>query len=329
MKAAVYKRYGPPEVVHVMEVPTPVPTADEVLIRIHATTVASGDWRVRSLQVPRGFGLIARLFFGVSSPRNCILGTELSGTIEAIGANVSQWCVGDKVLAFPGVGMRCHAEYRTMSASGNLVAKPSRLSFEQAAALCFGGTAALYFLRNLGNIQRGEHVLILGASGAIGTAAVQLAKHFGAEVSAVCSSANAQLVAGLGADHVIDYAKEDFTRNLSCYDIIFDTVGATSFARCQEALKPNGRLLLAAADLLQMLDAARGRRAQGKCVFAGTAPEKRADLEFLCEVVELGQFVPIIDSTYSLESIVAAHARVDTGRKRGNVVVVMPLPLSQ
>src|SRR5688572_12801194 len=211
MKAAVYERYGPPDVVELKEVEKPTPKDSEVLIRIRATTVTSADWRARSLHMPAGFGLMGRLFFGVSKPRQPILGTELAGDIESVGKDVGKFKVGDKVFAFSGASMGCHAEYKCMPEDGAVALKPPNLTYDEAAAISFGGTTALAFFRR-GKLQSGERVLVNGASGGVGTAAVQLATHSGAYVTGVCSTSNVELVRSLGATHVIDYTKEDFTQ---------------------------------------------------------------------------------------------------------------------
>ena len=200
MKAAVYRRYGPPEVVKIEEIAKPKPRNNEVLIRIRAATVTAGDWRVRSLTTPKRWGLIARLVLGVFRPRRRIPGSELAGEIEAVGRNVTKFKARDKVFAFPGLGLACHAEYRTMPENGKIAPKPANLSFEEAAAISFGGATALSYLRDMGKIKSGEKVLIIGASGAVGSSAVQLAKHFGADVNGVCSTANLELVRSIGAD---------------------------------------------------------------------------------------------------------------------------------
>ncbi len=235
MKAAVYERYGPPDVVELKEVEKPTPKDNEVLIKIHATTVTSGDWRARSLVMPAGFGLMGRLVFGVTKPRQPILGTELAGEIEAVGKDVSRFKVGDQVFAFSGAGMGCHAEYKCMPEDGAVALKPPNLTYDEAAAISFGGTTALDFFRR-GRLQGGERVLVNGASGGVGTAAVQLARHFGADVTGVCSTANLELVRSLGATQVIDYTREDFTRNGETYDVIVDTVGTAPFSRSKNSL---------------------------------------------------------------------------------------------
>ncbi len=328
MKAAVCRQYGPPEVVRIEAVGKPAPKDDEVLIKIRATTVTSGDCRVRSLTTPPGFGLIARLFFGVFKPRRPILGSELAGEIEAVGKDVTRFKVGDQVFAFPGVDLSsreqnqgCHAEYRTMPENGQIAAKPANLSFEEAAALSFGGATALRYLRDKGRIEAGEKALIIGASGCVGSAAVQLAKHFGAHVTGVCGASNLELVRSIGADRAIDYTHEDYTQGGETYNLIFDTVGDATFAKCETLLKPGGRRLLVVADLPQMLGAALRPRRHGKEILAGHAKVTTDDLLALKRLAETGQFKPVIDQCYRLDQIVEAHARVDTGRKRGSVVV--------
>jgi NADPH:quinone reductase-like Zn-dependent oxidoreductase len=234
VRAAVYERYGPPEVVELREVEKPTPKDDEVLIKIHATTVTAGDWRARSLEMPPGFGFMGRLFFGISKPRQPILGTELAGEIESVGRDVGKFKTGDQIFAFPGASMGCHAEYRCMPENGAIVLKPANLSYEEAAALSFGGNTALDFLRRA-KLSSGEKVLVNGASGGVGTAVVQLAKHFGARVTGVCSTKNIELVGSLGAARVIDYTKQDFTESGETYDVIVDTVGSFASERCHHA----------------------------------------------------------------------------------------------
>ncbi|MCP5357620.1 MAG: NAD(P)-dependent alcohol dehydrogenase [Pseudomonadales bacterium] len=322
MKAVVYEQYGPPEVLQFREVEKPVPKDSEVLIKTHAATVTTGDWRLRSLNAPYGFRFLMRLMFGFSRPKQPVLGSELAGVVEAVGKDVRKFKVGDSVFAFSDVAMGCHAEYKCMAEDGAVVAKPSSLSFEEAAALSFGGTTALDFLRR-GKIQRGDRILINGASGAVGTAAVQLARHFGALVTGVCSTANVKLVKSLGATHVIDYTQQDFTRSGETYDVIVDTVGTAPYSRSKAALKEGGRLLLVLAGLPDMLQAARVSMTGKRKVIAGPVAVRVEDLLFLAELAEAGEFKPVIDRIYPFEQIVEAHRYVDTGRKKGNVVLAL------
>ena len=323
MKAAVYERYGPPDVVRIEEVAKPTIGSNDVLIKVRATTVSSGDWRVRSLDVPAGFGLLVRPMLGLFGPRQRILGSELAGHIEAVGRNVTTFAVGDAVIANAGIGMGCHAEFKALPANGAIAPKPANLSFEEAAALSFGGTTALHFLRTKGKIQPDEKVLVVGASGTVGSAAVQLARHFGTEVTGVCSTANIELVRSIGADKVIDYTTEDFTQNGEIYDIILVAAGAAPFSRCKGSLAASGRLLAVVAGLPEIAQIPWAAMTSNKKVFAGPAAESAEDLHFVRELAEAGAFKPLIDRHYPLERIVEAHAYVDTGRKKGSVVITM------
>ena len=322
MQAFVYRRYGGPEVVKLADVPKPMPRNNEVLVKIHATTVTSGDWRVRTLCVPRGFGLVVRLALGITRPRQPIMGTELAGTIEAVGKDVTRFRVGDEVFGFPGGAMGCHAQYRAMAEDGGLAHKPANLSFEEAASLSFGGSTSLHFLRKAG-IKAGDKVLVVGASGGLGTAMVQLAKHFGAEVTGVTSTANLVLVASLGADTVIDYTREDFLVGGETYDIVVDTVGETPFARCRDVLKDKGRLLAVLAGMPEMLAALWVPLTGSRRVIAGPAAERPDDVRQLAELAESGALKPVIDRRYAFAQMAEAHAYVETGRKRGSVVVTV------
>ena len=322
MKAIVYERYGPPDVLELKEVAKPTPKDNEVLIKTHATTVTSGDWRVRSLNVPAGFGLIVRLVFGISKPKQPILGSELAGVIESVGKDVRKFKVGDQVFAFSDASMGCHAEYKCMPQDGAVVLKPPSLSYDEAAALSFGGTTALDFLRR-GKLQSGEKVLVNGASGGVGTAAVQLAKHFGADVTGVCSTANMELVRSLGASHVIDYTKEDFTQNGETYDVIVDTVGTAPFSRSKDSLKAGGRLLMVLAGLPDMLQIPWVSMTSSKKAIAGPVAVRADDLRFLAGLAQAGEFKPVIDRRYPFEQIAEAHRYVDTGRKKGNVIITL------
>jgi NADPH:quinone reductase-like Zn-dependent oxidoreductase len=322
MKAVVYERYGSPDVLHLEEVEAPTPADDEILIRIRATTVSSADWRARSMEMPAGFGAMGRLFFGIRKPRKPVLGTELAGDVVAVGTDVARFRVGESVFAFLGARFGCHAEYRCMPEDGPIAPKPANLSYEEAAALAFGGTTALDFFRRA-KLERGEKVLVNGASGAVGTAAVQLGRHFGAEVTGVCSGPNAELVRSLGADHVIDYTRADFTENGERYDVIVDTVGTAPYARSKGSLSERGRLLVVLGGLGDMLRAPWVALRGKQRIIAGPASERVDDLRTLAELAEAGAFRPVIDSTYPLERIRDAHRRVDSGRKRGSVVVTV------
>ncbi len=323
MKALVYQRYGAPEVVTMGEVPMPAVGKNEVRIRVHASTVSAGDWRARSLSMPPGFRLLGRLFLGVFGPRKPVLGTELAGVVEAVGASVTRFAPGDEVFAFTGADYGAHAEHRVLPEDGLIARKPSNLSFEEAAALSFGGTTALSFLRDKGKVQPGDKVLVLGASGSVGSAAVQIAKHFGAQVTGVCSTANVELVRSLGADKVIDYTKEDFTQNGEVYDIILETTGTTSFARCERSLAEGGRLVVVHGSFAQALGLERPSKASGKKVIAGLPSVSVNDLTYLAKLAAAGELKPVIDGTYPWTRAQEAHARVDSGRKRGNVVLTM------
>jgi NADPH:quinone reductase-like Zn-dependent oxidoreductase len=322
MKAIVYRRFGAPDVLELKDIPKPTPKDHEVRIKVHATTVTAADWRCRSRIVPKGLGLTARLYLGFTEPRHPILGTELAGEIEAVGESVEKFKVGDAVFAFSGVGMGCHVEYRCMPDDGPLALKPANLSYEEAAALSFGGTTALGFLRKAG-IKQGDQVLVNGASGGVGTAAVQLARHFGAEVTGVCSTANLELVKYIGADHVIDYTREDFTRNGETYDIIVDTAGTAPFSRSKGSLKEGGRLLMVIGMLPEMLEAPWVSLTSGKKIIGGVANWSVDDLRFLAGLAESGWLKPVIDRRYPFEQMAEAHRYVDTGHKNGNVVIIL------
>ncbi len=320
MKAALCRRYGPPDVIEIAEVPRPKVGAKDVLIKVRATTVNAGDWRLRSGTVPPGFGLFIRVAVGFSGPRDPILGGEIAGDVVAVGPSVTRFRPGDKVFAGRMGG--CHSEYVAMP-EDNVAPMPANRSYGEAAALTFGGLTAITFLRDKAKVQPGERVLINGASGAVGCAAVQLAKYFKAEVTGVCSAANAALVKSLGADRLVDYAIEDFAHARERYDIIFDAVGNCSFERCKAALAPGGRLLLVVASLGKMIGAMIRPSRAGRKVCSGIASINPPNLDFLRRLSESGEFKTVIDRTYPFARIADAHAHVDTGRKKGNVVVTL------
>jgi len=322
MKAIVCTRYGSPDLLQVKEVPKPVPRDKEVLIKVLATTVTAGDWRVRSMDVPTGFRLLARLALGIRKPRQPILGTELSGEIEAVGKAVTRWKPGDQVFAFSDLRMGCHVEWKCMPEDGAVVAKPANLTHEEAASLSFGGTTALSYLRK-GKIQRGDRVLVNGASGGVGTAAVQLAKHFGAHVTGVCSGGNFELVRSIGADALIDYTKEDFTKNGETYDIIVDTAGTAPFSRSKGSLGKGGRLLQVLGGLPDLLRAPWISLTTDKKVIAGPQTARPDDVRFLADLAEKGQLKPVIDRRFPFDRIADAHRYVDAGHKKGSVVITL------
>jgi NADPH:quinone reductase-like Zn-dependent oxidoreductase len=315
MKAAVCERYGPPEVVQIREVPTPAPAGGEVLIKASATTVNSGDARVRALRVPRGLGLAVRLRFGLTKPKQPIFGFEVAGEVEAVGAGVTRFQRGDRVVASRDLDLGCHAEYVTVSEQGAIATIPDTLTDQDAVALCFGGTTALHFF-DRGQLAAGENVLINGASGAVGTMAVQLAKHRGAEVTGVCSGANAEQVRSLGADRVIDYTADDFTRNGQRYDVIVDNQGNANYARVKGSLAPGGRVLMVYGELWPTVAAS-----WQKAVVSGTARPSADHLRTLVSLAEQSVLKPVIDSVLPFAQIAEAHRRVDTGHKVGSIVL--------
>ena len=325
MKAVLHIKYGPPNLLQLKEMNKPTPKDDEVLIAIHATTVSTGDCNMRNFTfVTKSMQPMARLMFGIGRPwKPRILGTELAGEVVGLGKNVTRLKMGDHVLASTGMATGGHAEYACLRENGALAIKQDSLSWEEAVALPFGANTALYFLRDLGKIRAGQELLIIGASGSIGSAGVQLAKHFGAIVTAVCSGANADMVKSLGADTVIDYTKEDFTRNGKTYDLIFDIVGATTFARCRNSLKPHGVFLQNIMGLTDLLRALWTAIAGGQKLKGGVAMENRERLSFIVELAAAGKLRPVIDRSYPLERIADAFTYVEEGHKKGNVVITV------
>lgn len=326
MKAAVFTRYGSADVVSIAD--RPVPDLDDhgILIRVVTTTVNSGDWRIRSLSVPRGFGIMVRLAFGVFKPRVQVLGTELAGVVAAIGNKVTQFNVGDEVIAMTGMNMGAHAEYVALEDTMPIVPKPANLGWPHAAALSFGGTAALDFLVNKGKLKAGDKVLINGASGTVGSAAVQLALHLGARVTAVCGASSADMASQLGADQIIDYRTTDFTSLGTTWDLILDTVGNAPWKRSQQALSPGGRLLMVVADFSDTIKAPLYRDKQGRHAIAGTARESRDDVARLATLASEGQFLPVIAERYPFADIREAHKRLDQGSKHGSLVIEVSHP---
>jgi NADPH:quinone reductase-like Zn-dependent oxidoreductase len=328
MKAVIWTKYGPPDVLQLSEVEKPIPKDNEVLVKIHATTVTAGDCELRSLKFPLLLSLPMRIWIGMIKPRSdTIPGTELAGEIEAVGRDVKKFQIGDQVFGSAGMGFGANAEYICLpdqpgEMEGGVAIKPSNMTYEEAATVPFGGRDALHFLRK-GDIQRGQKILINGAGGSIGTFAVQLAKYFGAEVTAVDSSAKLDMLRSIGAEHVIDYTKEDFTKNGEVYDVIFDVVGTISFSRTKRSITQNGIYLLANPMRSQMLGGPWTRMTSSNKVIMQTASGTIPDLIFLRELIEAGEIKTIIDRTYPLEKIVEAHRYVETGGKKGNVVITV------
>lgn len=317
MKAIVYERYGPPDVLQLREVAKPVPKEDEILIQVYAATAAAGDWRLRKADP-----FLARLFNGLLKPKRVhILGFELAGVVEATGSKVTRFKTGDEVFASCGLKFGAYAEYKCLPETGCVTIKPANMTFEEAAAVPVGALTALHFLRK-GRIQRDNRVLVYGASGSVGTYAVQLAKHFGAEVTGVCSTSNVELVRSLGADRVIDYTKDRISNDGPAYDIIIDTVGKSPFQACVKRLSPNGFYLQSAQ--VRLMPIIRGRwlnLTSSKKVIGGGVKENTEDLVYLRGLIEAGELRAVIDRRYPLEQAAEAHRYVEQGHKKGNVVL--------
>lgn len=323
MRAIVWTAYGSADVLQLAEVEKPIPKANEVLIRTHAATVNAGDCEMRSLKFPLWLWLPIRIYVGLRKPeRITVLGQELAGEIEAVGKEVTQFQVGDQVFAVTGLSMGAYAEYKCLPADGALAIKPENMSYEEAATVPVGGLEALHFLRKA-KIQRGQKVLINGAGGSIGTIGVQLAKHFGAEVTAVDSAEKLAMLRAIGADHVIDYMQEDFTKNGQRYDIIFDVVDKSSFSRSLRSLTPNGHYLIGNPSLGKKVRGAWISKRSGKTVMTNPAGHRAEDLMFLKELIEAGKLKAVIDRRYPLAETADAHRYVETGQKAGSVVIAV------
>jgi NADPH:quinone reductase-like Zn-dependent oxidoreductase len=322
MKAVVCTRYGPPDVLQLRDIEKPSPKDNELLIRVHATTVTAGDCGLRSLKFPLLYRLLVRAGFGFRAPRNKILGQELAGEIEAVGDSVRRFKKGDQVFAWTGLHLGGYAEYACLPEGAVMAIKPANMTHDEAACLPVGGLEAWRLLRR-GNVQSGEKVLINGAGGSIGTFAVQIAKYYGAEVTGVDSAGKLDMLRSIGSDQVIDYAREEFTKNGQVYDVIFDVIGKSPFSRSIRSLSENGRYLLGNPGLSHMV---RGRwvswRSSKKVVF-GASGQSMEDLLSLKELAEGGRIRSVIDRKYPLERMVEAHRYVDTGDKKGNVVITV------
>ena len=323
MKAAVYTRYGPPEVLEIKDVEKPVPKDNEVLVRVHATTVCAADWRMRKADP-----FIVRFMNGIRAPKIHILGTEFAGKVESVGKAVTRFREGDEVVGSTGFKFGAHAEYVCVPEDGQLAIKPVNMEFEEAAAVLFGGVSALHFLRKA-KLQAGHKVLIYGASGSVGVFAVQLAKHFGAHVTAVCSTANLDLVKSLGANEVVDYTREDFSRAGRVYDIVFDTVGKSGFSRSLKSLKRGGSYVLVGGSgrlsfILELILRGMWASLTGAAkVITGVTSPAAGDQAFLKGLVETGKLRTVIDRRYSLDEIADAHRHAEAGHKKGHVVVLL------
>lgn len=316
MKAAYYETYGTPDVVAVADVPKPLPKQDEILVKVMAVSVTAADARFRAAQFPKGFGMLARLLSGVARPRNNILGSCFSGVVEALGDSVDTMSVGDEVCGMTGMALGAHAEFLTVKVSKAIAKKPENVSHEDAAGVLFGGTAALYFLRDRAGVREGDKVAINGASGAVGTHAVQLARHFGATVTGVTSGDTIELVKSLGASDTIDYTQEALLDRQEQYDVILDTVGNIPISSGKRLLAEKGRLVLMVASLGQILASQFDKQ-----VCTGSAPERKEDIELLLSLLADKKLSVVKDKIYSLDNITAAHAHVSSGHTKGVTIV--------
>ncbi|MFO8125941.1 NAD(P)-dependent alcohol dehydrogenase [Yoonia sp.] len=323
MKAYVYKRYGPPEVLRQVTLPCPKPGETDVLVRIHAATVCSADWPLRSLTMPPGIGWMGRPAIGFFGPRKPVRGTEFAGTIAAVGAGDSQFKAGDQVLGFPGAALGAHAQYISMLSNGKILHKPANLSFAQAAALLFGAATAYDYLVNRGRVQSGEHIPINGANGSVGLTCVQIALLAGAQVTAVCSQRNRAFLRQLGVQETIDYHTTDFASRGRTYDVVVDTVGTAPWRRCSKVLRHGGHMLLISGKASDMLLGPLKARLAGKSLISGVAHELREILQDVVAMAASAALMPVIDREYPFGQMIEAHRYVDSGRKRGAVVIRM------
>jgi len=323
MKAVVCTKYGPPEVLQIKEIEKPIPKDNEVLVKVYATTVSAADYKVRSFDVPATFWILARLMLGLRKPRKSILGMELSGEIETIGKNVTKFKKGDKIFAATLQTFGAYAEYKCLFEDGPIALKPINTSYEEAAAIPIGARTAFHYLKNIANIKPEQKVLIYGASGSVGTYAVQLANYFGAEVTGVCSTSNLELVKSLGADKVIDYKTIDFTEYFESYDIIFITVDKCPFIACKKALNTNGNYLNIGRPMPSLQMIWTSLTSSKNIVVGKNSPETSEALILLKYIIEKGQLKTVIDRSYTLDQIVEAHRYVDKGHKKGNVVITV------
>lgn len=322
MKAMVYTKYGPPDVLQLEEVEKPTPQNNEILVKVHATTVTVADIRARSFTVPLSFWLPARIALGFRKPKKSVLGMELAGEVVSLGRDVKRFKKGDQVFAATLEGFGAYAEYKSLPENGPVSIKPNNIAYEEAAAIPIGARTALHYLRKA-NVRSGQKVLVYGASGSVGTYAVQLAKYFGAEVTGVCSTANVELVKSLGADNVIDYTKEEFSSRGEIYDVIFEAVNKSSFSACMKSLKKDGIYINVTVPLPNFRMLWMNLTSGKKLILGQNAPENADALNFLKELVEKGKLKAVIDRNYTFEQIAEAHRYVDKGHKKGNVVITV------
>ncbi|TRX46397.1 NAD(P)-dependent alcohol dehydrogenase [Fulvivirga sp. M361] len=322
MKAVICTKYGPPEVLRLKEIEKPFPNENEILIKVYATTVTAADFRVRSFTVPLSFWLPARIILGIRKPKKQVLGMELAGEIESVGKHVKKFKPGDPVFAATLLKFGAYAEYICLPESGPIAPKPVNVNFHEAAAIPIGARTALHYLKK-GEVEKGQKVLIYGASGSVGTYAVQLAKYFGADVTGVCSTSNIKMVESLGADKVIDYSGKDFIKKLEKYDVIFVAVDKCPFSVCNRCLKDEGVYLNVTAPVKTLPMLLTSMRSKKKIIVGENSPESAEDLLFLKGLVEKGALRPVIDRSYTLDQIVEAHTYVDKGHKKGNVVITV------